>query len=271
MTTPPNNPWAGYFLPPGPADTASLSANRVGELAPDQKKQMQGRLLPRLAGSVFGAIIFVPFLFCFGGTLLGSINEGEGGVELIPFGIMLTVFGGIALVAVIGGAKPALALVDIAAGRVEQADGRLAWRGNEYRGVTEGRTLTLLSGVELMPGGYRFYYLPRSGYIASAERLFLGGTEADAQAELRRALQDVFNFTDDDLPENQAGRLSARQVTAQVWAAVRSGLVLSPFLLMALFFAVGQRGHQALIQGRRYRLYFFPRSKRVVSVEPLFT
>jgi len=69
----------------------------------------------------------------------------------------------------------------------------------------------------------------------------------------------------------QAGRLSARQVTAQVWAAVRSGLVLSPFLLMALFFAVGQRGHQALIQGRRYRLYFFPRSKRVVSVEPLFT
>lgn len=34
-------------------------------------------------------------------------------------------------------------------------------------------------------------------------------------------------------------------------------------------FNVGQQAHQALIQGRRYRLYYFPRSKTVVSVEPL--
>ncbi|MBL8045701.1 MAG: hypothetical protein JNL09_04125 [Anaerolineales bacterium] len=34
-------------------------------------------------------------------------------------------------------------------------------------------------------------------------------------------------------------------------------------------FNVGQQAHQALIQGRRYRLFYFPQSKAVVSVEPL--
>jgi hypothetical protein len=34
------------------------------------------------------------------------------------------------------------------------------------------------------------------------------------------------------------------------------------------FVYVGQRGHAALIQGGRYRLFYFPRSKRVVAVEP---
>jgi hypothetical protein len=354
--TSPDNPFAGFFSTPNPTDSVALAANRVGELTPEQKKQIQGRLLPRLAGSLVGAIVFLPILFCFSTFMLGSLSAEDVWVALVPLGIMLVLFGAMTLWAVITGARPALALLDVMAGRVDQIDGRLAWHGQEYRGVAEGRTLRLLPGAELMPGGYRFYYLPRSGYVASAERLFLGGTEAEAQAELRRALQDVFNFADDDLPENQTGRLSARQTAAQLWAAARSGLALSPFLLMALFFAVGfpllfftqsdglsnedwiglliggglglifflvlagiilapfldvfrgevqsvegeveeraittgsgknrrtnyyyvvndqrfnvgQRGHQALIQGRRYRLYFFPRSKRVVSVEPLF-
>jgi hypothetical protein len=35
------------------------------------------------------------------------------------------------------------------------------------------------------------------------------------------------------------------------------------------FFEVDQRGHAALIQGGRHRLFYFPRNKRGVAVEPV--
>jgi hypothetical protein len=355
----PNNPISAYFQPPDPTDGVGLSANRAGELTPEQKKTVQGRLWPRLIGAIVLSVIFMPMVVCFGGGIASTLMvDGEGVFVGWMLGFFLLIF----LVAVgsslLAAWRPLLGLLDLLGGRVEATEGRLVWRGRDYRGVTEGRTLSLLPGAEVMPGGYRFYFLPRSGYIVSMERSFLGGSDLDPLAEVRRALQSVFDFVDDDLPDNRSGRLSQRQVNAHLWSNVRTGLFLLPFLLLALAFAigfpaafigapliqgegvgdgwlpgligllfgggfalglgwaslspfldvirgevtaiegevveraittgagksrrtnyyyivngqrfnVGQRGHTALVQGGRYRLYFFPRSKGMVAVEPL--
>jgi hypothetical protein len=353
-----------FGRPTGGDDPETLAANRAGLLPPAQKRLVQARLIPGLIGGLVGGVISLPLVACFGPVLAGVVLlEPEGGIEgwlpLLFFAPFALVFVAVGAGALWSAWNSGLALLDLNAGRVETADGRLAWTGREYRGEIEGRRLRLLRGDERLPGAYRFYFLPRSGYILSGERLFLGGLESDGEAELRRALGGVFDWREDDQPDNAAGRLSSRQAAAQWWALGRSALVgaaiLVPFLLVfgvafpylfvvrdwlagepvdaenwipalvapafvLLFAAIavasqvnvfrdllagevasvegaveersittgsgrsrrtrhyyevdGQRFQvsalalQALVRGRRYRLYFLPRSKRVIGVEP---
>ncbi|MGQ0603349.1 MAG: hypothetical protein ACT4QE_16825 [Anaerolineales bacterium] len=352
-----NTRLAASFTSFDPTDTAGLAANRAGEVTPEQKRALRGRLMTRFIGLLLAVLIFAPMFVCFGVGVFSTLQDDEPGISVI-LGVFLLLFLVIGLWSAIQAIRPALGLIDLMGNRVEAAEGRLAWRRNEYRGQVEGRTLIFLPGTEIMPGGYRFYFLPRSGYIVSLERSFLGSAGADPLTEVRRALQDVFGFVDDDLPDNQAGRLSQRQVTAHLWSNFRSALIMGPFLLLALAFMigfpaafvgvpllqgepvgegwipalfglllgglfvaflgwailspfwdvlrgevasiegeveeraittgsgknrrtnyyyivngqrfdVGMRGHAALVQGGRYRLYYFPRSKGVVAVEPL--
>lgn len=340
-------------------DTDFLSRNRAGEVPSAQAHQIQMRLLPRLIMGVFLLFTLAPFFFCFGTTIFPELLT-EPSLTVFGFAFMLIFLLTFGLGAVSAGWRPLLGMLDLAGRRVEQADGRLTWRGRDYRGAVEGRgDLYLLPGDERQPGAYRFYFLPRSGYIASAERLFLGGTESDALAELHRALQDEFNFVEDDLIENRAGRLSPRQRLALLFLQLRNALLWAPFLLMGLAFAslfpfflivqpllqgervevgawvggalglglgsvlaliivvsgltalrdllggavqsvegqvdkqiitsgsgrnrstryyytldgqqfrVNRTAYNALVEGRPYRLHYLPRSKQVVSVEPL--
>jgi hypothetical protein len=219
-------------------ETDFLSCNRAGQLPPAQAQKIRMQLLPRLVTGVFLLFALAPFFFCFGTTIFPELLT-ELSLSVFGFAFVLIFLLTFGLGAISAGWRPLLGMLDLAGGRVEQADGRLTWRGRDYRGAVEGRgDLHLLPGDERQPGAYRFYYLPRSGYIANAERLFLGGTEADALAELRRALEDEFNFTEDDLAENRAGHLSPRQRTALIFSQLRNALLWAPFLLMGLAFAV---------------------------------
>lgn len=356
-----DNPFPAYVNTPDPGQAAALASNRAGALTPEQKQSLRRQLLTRVAGSVLAAVIVPTIGLCFGGIVLASssdFNDLEG--ALIMLGVFGLLFGVFAVWAAIHGFRPALGLLDVSAGRLEQADGRLVWRGRSYRGAVEGRgDLHLLPGAEQAPGAHRFYFLPRSGYIVTTERLFLGGTEADTRAELLRALGDEFNFVEDDLPENRVGHLSGRQRTAIFFSQLRSALVMlsivgmtacfavlipaafllepvaqgEPFEASALWpaavaalvgvillavlgwqvvrllqdlaggevkmtqgrveertlvtgsgknrrtryyyvvnderFEVHPVAHQALIQDREYRLYYLPRTRRIVSVEPV--
>ncbi|MBL8057377.1 MAG: hypothetical protein JNK29_11790 [Anaerolineales bacterium] len=362
MSSPANDP---FGRPAGDDNPAFLSANRSGALAPDQKQFVQARLLPGLIGALFAGVVLLPLLICVGPGMAGGVllsspaDSPDDWLPLLFLGFIAFVFVSVAGAALWGAWANGLALLDLNTGRVESGDGRLAWNGREYRGEVEGRRLRLLRGDERLPGAYRFYYLPRSGFILTAERLFLGGLEADGEAELRRALGGVFNWREDDQPDNAAGRLSDRQRAAQWWALGRAALVggvfLVPFLVafgvvfpyvfvvrdwlagepveaaawipalcapaFVLAFAaiavasqvnvfrdllagavesvegpvteraittgsgrsrrtryyyevndqrfqVSAVALQALVRGRRYRLYFLPRSKRVIGVEP---
>lgn len=360
MTSSNFNPYGADFGELDPSHSPDISTNRAGELTESQKKSLRSRLLPRFVGSALGFLFIVPFLFCFGGPILFSISSEEDLIFALVFvGFFILVFGVVVTALAVSSWRPGLALLDLMGNRVETVDGRLSWRGRGWRGDTDSGDVHLLPGDEQMPGAYRFYFLPRSRYIVSHEVLRFRGQDSDPLAEVRRALGSVFDFVDEDLAENRAGRLSPRQQTRQFWGNIRTAIFLSPFLLMALGFGlglpiglvvypmltnrrmdedawigalcgggigllflvilawviispfldlwrgeitsiegeveeraittgsgknrrtnyyyivngqrfdVGQQGHQALIQGRRYRLYYYPRSKRVVSVEPI--
>jgi hypothetical protein len=341
------------------ADADALAHNRSGEITADQKKWVYASLAPQALG-ILGGLFGIPFLLFLGAIFfVTGTSEEDAVIFWIMIGIFGLIFGGIALGGLRGVVRLLIAHFDLSGGRAEQAEGRLVWRRKTYRGVVEGRTLELLRGVEMMPGAYRFYYLPRSGLVIGAEKLSLGSSLTEQLDDLRRALGDVLDFTDDDLPENRAGRLSTRQTTSRTFSALRTALFLSPFLLMALGFAIGfpvafvllplwqgepmeedawigalfgfgmgglftafiswamfsplvdiwqgrvemieglmeeraittgsgksrrtnyyfvineqrfqvpQVAHAASVANRRYRLYYFPRTKNVVSVEPL--
>ena len=238
MTPPSTDP---FGRPASGDDPEVLAANRSGAIPPAQKQLVQARLIPGLIGGLVGGVIVLPLLGCFGPTLAGVLLlEPEGGIEgwlpllfFLPFALIFVAVGAGALWSAW---SFGLALLDLNAGRVEMADGRLAWTGREYRGEIDGRRLRLLRGDERLPGAYRFYYLPRSGFILSGERLFLGGLESDGEAELRRALGGVFDWREEDQPDNAAGRLSGRQAAAQWWALGRTvlllGLLFVPFVLV---------------------------------------
>lgn len=230
MSNAPLDPFGRPVLA-GPDSAEDLAANRAGTLTPEQKQRLQGRLLPALIGGLLGTVFVLPFVFCFAPIMLGAVaSDAEAGwFPLLFIGIFGLVLLGVAAGAARGVWSGALALLDLNAGRVETVDGRLVWQRREYRGLAEGRALRLPAGDERLPGAYRFYFLPRSGLILSAERMGLG--EADPLTEVRRALGEVFDFRPEDLPENQAGRLSTRQAAGQWWALVRSALGLGLFFV----------------------------------------
>lgn len=232
-----NSPDPRFPPEPDPREAEALAANRRGELAPGQKALIVPRLRPVLLAGLVTGLAFVPTALCIGLNLLPMLLSEDEWLLLLVFVPMLLAFLGVGVWLGWGALRAGLALLDANAGRVEQADGRLAWTGRRYEALTEARRLPLLPGTERMPGAYRFFYLPRSRFVVGAERLFLGGTEADAVAELRRALQDEFRFVDEDLFENQSGQLSARQRQVGLWNLVRAALLWTPFAVLGLAFA----------------------------------
>jgi len=115
---------------------------------------------------------------------------------------------------------------DLAAGDVQQADGVVAWRRHRYAAEFPGRAIwTNNSVTSLPPGPYRFFYLPRSGYVLSAEKvsglMTLGGETAD----LNQVLGGVVGFSAGDMEANREGRLGGGQAARMVMAMVGLGVV----------------------------------------------
>jgi hypothetical protein len=78
----------------------------------------------------------------------------------------------------------------------------------------ETRAGLLLARGILLPGPYRFYYLPQSRLLVSADKWQVGRDGPDklvGHAAVAAALVRVFNFTSDELALNRARKLSPRQ------------------------------------------------------------
>jgi hypothetical protein len=131
---------------------------------------------------------------------------------------------------------------DIAESAIAAADGHITWEWGRYVAQFPDRptwTSNVVSG--LAPGPYRFYYLPLSGYILSAQKLkgapvaaatVEPATISPAAPELNDVLQLTVGFDAADLAANQAGRITPRQAW-RLWRQV--GLIL---LLVAFITAV---------------------------------
>ncbi len=199
-----------------------LALNRSGKIAPSQAKRVEGipgrRLL--LNSAVFAALA----LFFIGLGLFLSLlpPRSPGNSAFVPLMIM----GGIGSIMFIGLAKYVWdwwqIRQDVSEGRVMVGMGAVEWKGNRYRATVEGRTLQFLESA-LAPSHYQFYYLPRTGYILSAEPM--GYTDQSLQS----VLSTVFRFDPNDLALNRQGQLGESQVSRlqkEMWTYAIIGIVM---------------------------------------------
>jgi len=235
---------------------------------------------------------------------------------------------------------------ELRSGRITQAQGEIVWRRNRYVADAQGRRLQPLFGdVSLIPGEYRFYFLPTSGRLLSVER-----TTSNIQL-LRDALAQTNNFLISALETNRKGLLATSQIlrllgmiaTKLFWSVlillvsivisfaaynylpafgisrwyavigfgigllIAMGFMTQSVALLAdlangkasvadgkiaktvqtthsrhgthhdyyyevpqarLKFEVSEAAHEALVDDLEYRLYYTPRTKMMVAIEP---
>lgn len=322
-----------------------LDANRQGCVSPAQVTAFQTRSNRHRPWSVASVLLAALTLFAF----VASVGLGGAGTD--PLG--LVVVGG--MIAVVTGALvgPSLLAMNRAArfardlkdGRVESAYGQVSWKRGAYVAETDQRRLWPVfdDSVDLLPGRYRFYYLPESGGLLSAESSGLGDPSS-GPAELLSGLTRSLYFTLEALDENRGGRMSFSQslrlavtaalyllgalaafglAAALLWSdlhrahpsdailtvifgevllvligiyvfwrglliafdalsgkvsyedgllrkAVRHGrTTYYKYHLNSLTWNVSRRAYNALVQGPAYRVYYAPRSRSLLAVEPL--
>lgn len=136
-----------------------------------------------------------------------------------------------------------------AEGEVRQAEGVIVWRRTRYVAEFPGRARWADNRVrDLLPGPYRFYYLRRSGYVLSAERLAAVTVTADDLDMVNEALEQAVGFGADDIEHNRAGRLGPGEALRLAGAVVvLTGLVLPTgsmcaFLLWLIYGEYGSNG-----------------------------
>jgi hypothetical protein len=325
-----------------------VAANRSGTLTERQRRQ---------AGQIFGAAGCTSglVLVVVAGVVLGIPfvmlwrEESEPLALLVPALLALLVGVPLALWVAMQLIRLWLTRQDLAAGDVQQADGVVAWRRRRYAAEFPGRAFwTNNSVTALPPGPYRFYYLPRSGYVLSAQPLpgmmTAGMTGMGETAGLDQVLGSVVGFSAGDVEANRDGRLGAGQVARMVAAMAGLGVVVVlllafcgfmawniwsdadagstiPIIMVALIalggllalgwsiiklgldvlggrvemvegpvqrtyaragrstnyyyqvggqkFSVSLRAYQAMVSGQNFRVYFGPRSKRLLALESL--
>src|SRR5690349_4871574 len=141
-----------------------LAANRSGVIS--ERQRQQARRINWGTGitvlfmiAVFGGALGIPFF-----ALAAEQDEWWSLlVPLVIFAVIGAVLGIFALIALV---RLVLIRQDLAANDVQQAEGTVAWRGNRYAADFTGRAFWANNTVNsLAPGPYRFFYLPRSGYI----------------------------------------------------------------------------------------------------------
>lgn len=136
---------------------------------------------------------------------------------------------------------------EIQHGPVVWADGEVVAQGGRFEVlIADGRLKNPAHKIALIPGRYRFYFLPRSKFLLSAESLEPVQIEMaeDAAAIITHpltpnpdnalsTLMQTFRFNENDLQQNRAGRLTGRQQLRILW---RTSSYVA-FLLVVCFVA----------------------------------
>ena len=144
---------------------------------------------------------------------------------------------------------------EIKNGPVVWADGEVVASGGRFEAlIPRGRLKSPAYKIALIPGPYRFYYLPRSRFLLSAESLApvevtMGEGAAaviahpltpDPSSALPTLMQ-TFHFNLDDLAQNQAGRLSIRQRFRLLLNMAFYGAIFVVVSFIAGLFVVGRQ------------------------------
>jgi len=146
------------------------------------------------------------------------------------------------------------------AGAVVAGEGEVYWDNNAYHVVCQSCPNSDNLSLELPPGRYRFYYLPKSGHIIGAETLpepaavpLVGRRathtpepppppEVTGRMAVKNILTEVLKWEANDVTANQAGRLSEAQrnrlrrsaITYSIGASVTALISVNLFLSAGL-------------------------------------
>lgn len=322
--------------PENPVDT--LGYNRQGRLTPDQRVMLNFLLEAQRLGAGLGGLAGFGSLVFFGCILAWGLGQDPGWAVALEFLVLLG-FGAYS----IWNARRVLTRLSgfarsLQSERVAFADGEIAWNGRRYAArVPVAEKLDLAQTY--IPGDYRFYYVPFSGRVLSAERLC---NNLDARDCLLQSLMDAFSFNAEALAANRMGRVGDAQRTVlmqklvihgwtrmlgtlaggvvfvtlmvnfQIARGVQYGwtsvLAAAPFVILFIKlladyldrlgdlrtgrvetvqglgyrpansnrwqihlnqFSVPRKQSGVLISGLRYRAFYLPRSRYLISLEPL--
>lgn len=362
----PNRSRRGASPPYDLTDPSTIAANQRQEITLSQRRALRPWSVIIGSGGLSVLLVLV-FLVVFGADpirrLAGDLDSSNPGAQMVAAGFLA----GYAIVLVAAAAMLLrqlrgawLVRQELAAGHISQVDGQVAWidrrtdRGYrpEASGYGAPRRLRFpgLGKSPLPPGRFRFYYLPHSGIILSAEPLVDDPDEGppplapldaarSAPRDLPSILAAVHGHSVEAFERNRLGQLDPSQAGALrrrvaqetlvgaflfclpfgLWFLVGgSGLLgLALIGMLSLFgvwfffaayrhlaeiragrvdilegvvitemrrsdksvgyyyrvgdqrFSVSNKAYDALIDGRSYRVYYMPRSRTLVGIEPL--
>lgn len=249
-------------------DPAQVRANQDQAITPEQRR-VQASWARWKVFSGFGVgcallpitSIVIALLWLFAPSILDRWPSGDPLWKIV--GLVIAVGIALALVWVVPRMVTSVRTLwllrrDLAAGQVSQADGRVLWTGRMYEPEATGlgaprrlRFALVNRSVLLPPGSYRFYHLPASGMVLSAEALVGGagetlpplarlGNEPAAPADLRSVLAAVHGHSTLAFERNRLGQLDPAQAARLRRPAIREGVIGAaciglPWLLVFAF------------------------------------
>ena len=197
-------------------DSASIQANRFGQITFGQRARLKVSSLVSVVSLVIWLCVPVP-LGLYALYLAWELVQTQGGLAWYRVLVMLGVAAIIAGLFWSLAVKPLVRQVrlqrDLSGGLIAQAEGQALFERSGYVARINGRPLLASDGsryVGLAPGSYRFYFLPLTFRLLSAEAL-TPLMPTHAHAGVIDALAQAHNFDLNDLASNRQGRLSARQ------------------------------------------------------------
>ena len=207
----------------------NLAVNRQGGVSPAQISAFQhrrNRYGPQIV-IVFAVTVLVLLFLAF--EIPQSSPQGNDVVPAVMFFIVMAVLLCFLFVPAFTEIMWASRLKrELAEGRVEAADGQVEWKRGEYIAETNGRRLRPIfeETLNLLPGAYRFYHLPGTGGLLSAEASGYGGRSMSS-SEMITSLAQAHHFDPSSLEANRGGRQASEQ-------SLRLTLIAGMYLLGAL-------------------------------------
>jgi len=232
-----------------PTNTQQTQLNRAGQISPEQRTFLESDTRLKWWGLLM-PFLFLPLIFVAIVAVVWYTDRGHDA----PLIVYLAITGFFAVIELIAIIPQLLGLYnnyrlrsDVAAGQVEALEGQCVWRRNKYRLETPARSLKQPTWARaLLPGSYRFYFLPNTGLVLSAERLTPPGGE-DPRAELLNVMTQVHHFKVEDLEANREGRLSGGQIAGLISKAVIYSVIWVVVLIfgVVIWYAVYQDAHSS--------------------------
>ncbi len=223
-----------FHYPPGRilTDSTQFKANQSGEITPLQREAMIGPVIE----VALTALLLTVVVLGVSGFLLAEVTTEIHSHSLRATLLLIILACGLLVLTSplwIKAAQCWLRLYhtwrEVSTQQISRAEAHVIWRGHVYKITTHDRTLQSIEakGLNLLPGNYDCFFLPRSGWVLSVEQKT---PTAQGLVELQRLLAQV-NYCSVVIPAaNRAGRLDHKQI---------------PFLLRAVGF--GHTGNLATL------------------------